>query len=189
MRPLGPPRFADSDVALGAVLEGIKLIACPHCRRTGALIGHGFLRGYAERGSEIVVRGRRFFCSNRGRQRGCGRTFSVKLSTVVAGFLVRTLTLWVFLQLVLSGLSRRTAWLRAAGGALSLSSGYRLWQRLCEAQSALRARLCREATAPPSTAREPLAQLWAHLRVVIGSGKTELLSGFQGRLQRGLFDG
>lgn len=72
----------------------------------------------------------------------------MKLSTVVAGFLVRTLTLWVFLQLVLSGLSRRTAWLRAAGGALSLSSGYRLWQRLCEAQSALRARLCREATAP-----------------------------------------
>ncbi len=186
---LSPPCFAKTEVALAGLLEGIKLQACPHCRRTGALIGHGFLRGYAERGSKVVVRGRRFFCSDRGRQSGCGRTLSVKLSTVLTGFVVRTLTLWCFLQAVLSGLTRRAAWLSAAGGALSLSSGYRLWRRLCGAQSALRSRLSREAPAPASTAREPFSQLREHLCIVVGTDEVELLSAFQNSLQRGVFEG
>jgi hypothetical protein len=154
------------------------------------LIGHGFLRGYAERGSESLVRGRRLFCSNRGLRPGCGRTFSVKLTTVFAGFVVRTLTLWGFAKAVVGGLTRRAAWLRE--GALSLSSGYRLWRRLCAAQSALRARLYREAPAPPSTACEPLAQLLAHFGVVVGVGAdaetSDPFAGFQLHLQRGLFD-
>jgi len=186
--PITAPRFVCDESALGAVLLGIKLVACPHCRQTGALIGHGFLRGYAERGSERVVRGRRVFCSNRALRGGCGRTFSVKLSTMLAGFMVRTLILWSFVKSVLAGLTRRAAWLGAASGALSLSSGYRLWQRLRGAQSALRARLCREAPPPPSAAREPLAQLFTHLGLVIGEGEADLLAAFQFRLQRGVFD-
>lgn len=174
--------------ALGQVLFGIKLAACPHCQRTGALIGHGFLRGYAEHGSRIGVRGRRIFCSDRGRRPGCGRTYSVKLSTVLCGFTVRTLTLWCFVQAVLSGLTRRAAWLREAGGALSLSTGYRLWRRLCAAQSALRARLCREAPAPDCAARQPLSQLVAHLAIVVGGGQADRLADYQGHAQRGLFD-
>jgi hypothetical protein len=156
------------------------------------LIGHGFLSGYAERSSELVVRGRRVFCSNRGLRSGCGRTFSVKLATVLAAFVVRTLTLWCFAKSVITGLSRRAAWLDAAGGALSLSSGYRLWQRLCEAQSSLRARLSREAPAPPSTAHEPLAQVFAHLAVVVSKDAdfefSDPFAAFQFRLERDLFD-
>jgi len=139
------------------MLFGIKVVACPHCRRCGALIGHGFLRGYAERSSEQAVRGRRFFCSNRAQRPGCGRTFSVALMTVLSGFVVRTLTLLCFAQSVLGGLTRRAAWLRNASGAFSLSNGYRLWRRLQEAQSALRARLCRQAPAPGCASREPLS--------------------------------
>lgn len=174
--------------ALDEVLLEIKLRSCPHCRVTGTLIGHGFLRGYAERSSEQVMRGRRFFCSNRGLRRGCGRTFSVALASVLSGFVVRTLTLWCFTKTVLAGLSCRAAWLREAGCALSLRCGYRLWQRLCAAQSALRARLCREAEAPASSAREPMAQLFAHLGVIVGSDEIDLLAAFQCHLQQGLFD-
>lgn len=176
------------EAALGEALLGIKLTTCPHCQRIGALIGHGLLRGYAERSSEVVARGRRFFCSNRGRRPGCGRTFSVKLHVVFAGFVVRTLTLWRFAQAVLSGLTRRAAWLRAAQSTLSLSSAYRLWRRLRTAQSALRARLCREAAAPTCGAREPLAQLVAHLALVLGDERADLLAAYQSRMQRGLFD-
>src|SRR5690606_18555411 len=159
------------------------------CRQSGTLIGHGFLRGYAERGSGLVVRGRRIFCSNRGKRPGCGRTFSVKLGCVLSGFVVRTLTLWCFVQAVLGGLTLRAAWLVEAAGALSLSSGYRLWRRLSAAQSALRVRLCREAPAPASTAREPLAQLVQHLAVAIGdSGETDLFAAYQSHLGQGLFD-
>jgi hypothetical protein len=182
------PRFVSDEVSLAEVLHGIKLWACPHCRETGTLIGHGFLRGYAERGSGLVVRGRRIFCSNRGRRPGCGRTFSVKLQTVVSGFVVSTVTLWCFVQAVLGGLTLRAAWLVEAAGTLSLSSGYRLWRRLGAAQSALRARLCREAPAPPSNARDPLAQLCTHLQLVIGGGVADFFSAYQSRFGRGLFD-
>ena len=182
-------RFVTSERELELSELGIKLCACPHCRQSGTLIGHGFLRGYAERGSGLVVRGRRIFCSNRGKRPGCGRTFSVKLGCVLSGFVVRTLTLWCFVQAVLGGLTLRAAWLVEAAGALSLSSGYRLWRRLSAAQSALRARLCREAPVPVSMAREPLAQLVQHLAVAIGdSGETDLFAAYQSHLGQGLFD-
>jgi hypothetical protein len=187
-RPFHAPRFVSDEASLAEELHGIKLWACPHCQQAGALIGHGFLRGYAERESGLVLRGRRLFCSNRGRRPGCGRTFSVKLQTVMSGFVVRTLTLWCFVQAVLDGLTLRAAWLRETAGALSLSSGYRLWRCLCAAQSALRARLCREAPAPASTAREPLAEVVQHLAVVLGGGEADLFAAYQSRLGRGLFD-
>ena len=93
---------------------------------------------------------------------------------------------------MLGGLTRRAAWLCAAKGALSMSSGYRLWQRLCAAQSLLRARLCREAPPPPSTAREPMAALVGHLEVVLGERATavglDMFAAFQRYFGRGLFE-
>lgn len=173
--------------ALAGVLLELKLTCCPHCRRTGALIGHGLVRGYAELGSEVMVRGRRVFCSNRGQRPGCGRTFSVLLSTVLYGFVVRTLTLFRFANAVLNGLTRRAAWLSTVSRALSRSSAYRLWQRLHEAQGTLRTRLRGEAPAPACSAREPLAQLFAHLDAVVGANETDLLGAYQRHLQRGVF--
>ena len=78
------------------------------------LIGHGFRRGYAERGSEVEVRGRRFFCSNRHRRPGCGRTFSVLLAAVVSRFVVRAVTLFRFVEFVVSGLTCHMPRWRAA---------------------------------------------------------------------------
>jgi hypothetical protein len=181
-------RFVASERELGLRELGVELWTCPHCKRSGTLIGHGYLRGYAER----VVRGRRLFCSNRGRRPGCGRTLSVKLATVVSGFAVRTVTLFRYASAVVAGQTRRAAWLSTAAGAMSLSSGYRLWRRLSAAQSALRARLCREAPAPASRAREPLAALVAHTSSVVGAVATaaglDLFAAFQSRFGQGFFD-
>lgn len=177
------------EAALDDALRGAKLVACPHCRRVGSLIGHGLLRGYAERSSERVVRGRRFFCSNRTRRPGCGRTFSVKLAAVLTGFVLGTLALWHFVRAVLGGLTRRAAWLREGGSAATQSSGYRSWRRMCAAVSALRVRLSREAPAPASTARDPLMQLAEHLAVVVGAGESDPLAAYQRRMQRGVFEG
>lgn len=108
------------------------------------------------------------------------------LSTVLSGFVVRTLTLFCFAAAVVGGLTRRAAWLREAQGALSLSSGYRLWRRLSAAQSTLRSRLCRVAAPPESTARESLAQLLQHARLVVGESEADPFSALQIRLQQGL---
>jgi hypothetical protein len=180
-------RYVSDEAALSESLSQIKLRACPHCRRIGALIGHGFLRGYAERGSELEVRGRRFFCSNRYRRRGCGRTFSVLLATVVARFVVRAVTLFRFVELFVAGLTRNAAWRAASAGALSVSSGYRLWRRLERAQSVLRTRLCRECPPPACTHSERLAGLTAHFRTVFPSAACPF-SESQVHFGRGLLD-
>lgn len=108
------------------------------------------------------------------------------LGSVLWGFVVRTLTLVCFAKAVLGGLTRRAAWLCEAGGALSLSSGYRLWRRLGEAQATLRGRLCRVAPPPDSGAREPLAQLLAHVVLVVGASEADPFSALQNQLQQGL---
>jgi hypothetical protein len=161
-------RFASSKAELEECREQAKQRACPHCRRLGTLIGHGLLWGYAERQArQRVVRGRRLLCSKRYRRPGCGRTVSIWLDSVIAGFLVRTRTLSAFVVLVSGGSSVKAAWETAAGGALSLGSGYRLWHRLVQAQSELRTRLCGVAPAPSSSSRLPWTQLLAHFQLVL----------------------
>ncbi len=88
-----PPQVACA-AAMRRCRRESKLLACPHCRRIGWLIGHGFLRGYASNGRDQRLRGRRFFCSNRNRRRGCGRTCSVLLSIFLFRRTVRALHLW-----------------------------------------------------------------------------------------------
>lgn len=109
------------------------------------------------------------------------------LSTVLSGFVVRTLTLFRFAGAVLHGFTRRAAWLSTLSPVLSRSSAYRLWQRLYEAQSALRARLCGETPPPACNAREPLAQLFAHLAAIVGTSEIDPLEAYQRHLQRGVF--
>ncbi len=158
-------RYFSNESELDQYRRGMKFVHCPHCGRVGFLIGHGFLVGYAEAGQEMVVRGRRFFCSNRYRRKGCGRTFSVVIADVLVGFMVRACTLFSFLQRVADGLSRKAAWERAAA-SFSLESGYRLWRRLSEAQTHIKAVLCRQRPPPYSPANEPLVQVLDHLLCV-----------------------
>jgi hypothetical protein len=179
-------RFVRDRQALDEVLSGAKQMACPHCHRSGMVVGHGLLVGYAERGSDREIRGRRLLCSGRFRRAGCGRTFSVLLATVIAGFVVRTGTLSRMAGAVLGGLCRKTAWERICTPGLSLRSGYRLWARLLAAQSHLRTRLCAVAPPPASADDRPLAQLFAHLGHVTRDS-TCVLAGFQLALQSDLF--
>ena len=191
MTPEAAPRFARDRQALDELLAGAKQISCPRCHRAGMLVGHGLLSGYAERGGDREVRGRRLLCSARFRRSGCGRTFSVLIATVVAGFTVRTPTISAFLESVVGGLSRKAAWERAqapAGGApgLSLRSGYRLWDRLLAAQSRIRTALSGLMPPPATTDARPIAQMLAHLRHALG-GAGCVLAAFQLALHRGVF--
>jgi len=175
------PRYTD-ETGLGAALEHAKLWACPRCGRTGALVGHGLVRGYGERDGTRVVRGRRLLCSNRHRRPGCGRTFSILRADVIATFLVRAPTLYQLVRTVIAGASRRAAWRVASAGAMSMSSGYRLWRRLGTAQVGIRTRLCRARPPPASTRSEPLAQMVAHLEHVFPEASCPLTA-FQSRWQ------
>jgi hypothetical protein len=186
MRTSKGKKYCINESRLNQYRLALKLVFCPHCHQIGFLIGHGFLVGYAERGEELVIRGRRFFCSNRFRRQGCGRTFSVLISDVLLGFVVRASTLFAFLNGVALGLSRRASWLKVSDGKFSIQSGYRLWRKLQGSQAHIRTILNRERPPPDCVAAEPLIQMLDHLRSIFPSSACPFTS-FQTHFQVSLF--
>lgn len=187
MGALAQARFVRDEGELCEQRFAAKLRGCPHCRRLGTVNAHGFLRGYSETGRFGIVRGRRFYCSNRGRRPGCGRTFSVLLRAFVAGFVVTAVTLSAFVLAVLGGLAIACAWCRIAGARFSRSTGYRLWRRVVHAQTHLRSQLFRRGPPDPSTDARPLAQLVTHMQQWLPDAQASLFAGFQHEFQSGLF--
>jgi len=179
-----PPRFVESEEQIGAFRLGLKLCRCPHCGHVGSLVQHGFLRGYTDSGSERVVRGRRYFCSNRYRGLGCGRTFSILFCVWLRGFMVSAITLFCFITAVLGGKTRYSAG-RECLADFCLRSAYRLWHRFERAQSQLRARLSRLVPPPASPSREPLVQLLAHFQAIFQGAECPFAA-FQEATQRDL---
>ncbi len=138
-----PPLFAKDEDQLEELSRHAKAWACPYCRRFGTFNRHGALRGLSEDGpGKEALRGRRFFCSNRFQRNGCGRTFSILLSTMIAGASVRTRILWRFYLGKLSGSSVAAAW-EGLRSAFSLEAAHGWWRRWRKGQFALREILSR----------------------------------------------
>ncbi len=182
-----PKRFAADEAELGALGLQLKQWRCPHCGREGALIGHGWLRGYAEHGGEGVIRGRRVFCLNRFRRGGCGRTFSVLIASVLRGFVVRAGTLYRFASEVLGGRN-------AQGGVAVCGRGGAIGVERIPAVAAAGsgASVAPSAavpeSAPPDCVHdEPLAGLLAHFAAAF-PGVGCVLSAYQLRAERDLFE-
>jgi hypothetical protein len=180
-------RIATDESALLQARFSVKQQPCPQCGQVGTLNAHGFLRGYAEQHTDArILRGRRFYCSRRGTRPGCGRTFSIVLSCFISGFMVLVHTLWSFITRVLAGAPLAVAWRGAASGALSRSSGYRLWRRLHLEQTRLRSLLMQACGPPACTHTEPLAHLIAHCEAAF-SGTSNPFAALQHRFQQPLF--
>ncbi len=159
--------FFRSDEEWNTIAERLKQTPCPHCKVLGALIRHGFLRGYDEGNSQRkTVRARRIFCSNRNLRRGCGRTFSVWVADKIRRLSVTTHALWRFLQHAVAD-SIAAASRVVADCRRSDRTWQRLWKRFdlgqCKIRTALSAwRPPPELPAEPS--RRPAAQVVAHLQ-------------------------
>jgi len=174
--------FISSAVEFDEYRLHLKSVTCPHCRAVGHLNRHGYLRGYAERGSEQVVRGWRIFCSDRGRHRGCDRTHSVLLAEFLRRRSVRAAQFWKFLAGLLSGLNMRAAWESVASAACP-QYGDRLWKVFVGLQSRLRSLLCRVQPPPSSSGKNPILQTIDHLRRVFAAADCPV-SAFQIHFQR-----
>jgi hypothetical protein len=185
MRSGAGRRYVGDELELEAFREGVKRWRCPHCGRLGALNAHGRSMGYGDGNGVNTLRGRRFYCSNRRRRPGCGRTFSVLLSEWLSGFVVSALVLYRFLRAVVSGVTRSAAW-TALGTGMPVRSGYRLWCRTQSAQLNWRFQLNRVASAPSHSGQVPFAQVMAHFECVF-MGPRCPLAAFQERFQVGLF--
>jgi len=118
------PRFFSSESQFQALHHKLKLLNCPFCRVTGCLNLHGFLYSYDNK-----PRGRRIFCSNRNKRKGCGRSFSILLAWLLKNFRLTALDLWTFISGLINGLSKQASWIKT-GLSISQSFLYCLSRRL-----------------------------------------------------------
>lgn len=137
-------------VASTADLELAQLarwqLRCAHCGRQGELIGHGYIRGYAEASSEQCIRGRRLLCARRNA--GCGRTLAIWLAETLHRRLVRSSTLWRLLLEMRGGRSAGRAWRTLPAPSLTQRHARRLVARCHREQARYRSR-CVMRCAPP----------------------------------------
>ncbi len=139
----------------------IKLLLCPHCRRVGFLIMHGYLYGYGE--IDQIQRGRRIFCSNRNNRFGCGKTFSFLLAGCIRNFVIFAKLLSGFLERLRQGFCPAEA-ARKAGLTMSATTIYRLYKRFRLNQSRVRSYLLRLKAPPPlCDTDDPVIQTLTHL--------------------------
>ncbi len=180
-------RYANGHSELLWLRNRAKLRRCPHCGELGAMNAHGFLRGYSLCGQPDVIRGRRFYCSNRGNRPGCGRTVSVLLHVLLARFLVTTTLLAKLVHGVLAGDSVRSTWLAVCDGKFSERNGYRMWHRIVQAQPRLRSLLFGRGPPKESTEKHPLAQMVSHMQDVLSTQtESNLFARFQSVFQQGV---
>lgn len=157
--------FCRSAEEWNALTERLKQMPCPHCKVVGALIRHGYLRGYDDSSPQRqTIRARRIFCSNRQARRGCGRTVSVWCADKIRRLSLTTGALWRFLHRAAAG--SIGAAIRAADCHLSDRTWQRIWKRFDRGQSKIRTALsgcCPPPELPPEPGQRPAAHVLAHL--------------------------
>jgi hypothetical protein len=162
----------------------LKACRCPFCGKTGTLNRHSLLKGNHPIHAEGECwRGQRVFCSNRGQRGGCGGTFPILFSHVIARHTFTAPLLWAILRsLALTGvLSVKAAW-EQAGSPLSLEGFYHFLQRWRGRMPTLRTALCRLVTPPDGRHADPLKQTIEHFQAAF-SPESDALSAFQMRFQ------
>lgn len=158
------PRFYRSQAGFDPIHLRLKQYPCPHCRLTGTLILHGYLHGYdLEKINKRIIRGHRIFCSNRNLRDGCGKTWSIMLTSILKGFIVQTFHLWDFLKNIAKGMNIFQAF-NTLDIPLSPTSIYRLYKRVRLNQPHIRSLLLRRSK-PPSDIRHknPLIKTIRHM--------------------------
>lgn len=148
---MGEQRWFYRDTAeWNAMAERLKQTPCPHCKRVGMLICHGYLRGYDECNFQrTTVRARRIFCSNRHRRRGCGRTFSVWAADKIRRLSLTTRALGRFLMAAVAG-SIAAAVRVVADCRRCDRTWQRIWKRFDLGQSKIRTALSAQRPSPSS---------------------------------------
>lgn len=171
-------------------LAFLKCDPCPHCKHTGALNRHGFLKGYDEQNfKQKTVRALRVFCSNRGTAGGCGRTFSVWIADHVKRLFLDAQSLYRFLELAATSGNKSQAF-RNLQSSMSRSATYRIWKRFLNAQSAIRTALT--AFCPPpkqtlsagnSTAKSSARATLEHLKEAFKQSTLNPIAAYQDATQ------
>lgn len=161
---------------LSSLHSRLKLAVCPFCGLVGALILHGYLRGYIQ--NFIGKRGIRIICNNRKKSgKGCGMTFSYLFSFLLKRRNYTTKQLFTAVKKISSQVSIKKAFL-SSGFTCTLTTIYRLWKRFNSMQSVIRTVLFTYSKKSPPDIETPhaIVQTFSHLELIFNTSSCPLES-------------
>lgn len=79
-------------------------LACHHCQQVGYLVAHGFVYHHVSSLKKDIV-GKRFVCSKRYSNQGCGRTIQLRLAKQLPNRRYQALVFGMFILLILANYS------------------------------------------------------------------------------------
>lgn len=162
----------------------LKFQPCPHCGISGMLILHGYIYGYNEYRSRRVIKGRRIFCSNRNRRKGCGRTVSYRFTEFIRRTIASSATAWNFFSSILHGSSIEKAYNSIdAEYAISLSVFLRLWKRFKLKTPDIRTILADNYTIHKTSVTCPYRETIHHLSLLTSDANENPIEIFQEKFQ------
>jgi hypothetical protein len=106
-----------------------KLIYCPHCDKIGYFVLHDFIYKIDETTNQKEITGKRFWCSPKGNNSGCGRTVSILFSKTIFNKWYFSIVLWTFFLLHYIKKKTIAHSYHEATGTKDPRNGYR-WLRL-----------------------------------------------------------
>ena len=157
------PEYIRNEQDLKQVHEKLKLTLCPHCKKMGMLILHGYIKN-----NKNIIKAHRVFCSNRNNRTGCGKTFSIYYADYIKNISVASDILWKFLKYILHGLSIEIAYKELGDFVLlELRTFYRYWRAFKQKQFIIRSNIYTPSKSPPTNLYpSPYHETIAHLKRV-----------------------
>jgi hypothetical protein len=136
--------------------------------------------------NKTITRGRRFFCSNRNKRSGCGKTFSLLKSNIIKNFIITANSIWKYLKNLAVNMSKKEAFNRTEV-IHSDSAVYRLFSKFKLKQSNIRSLLSRISKPPGlNNTTDPIIQTIMHLKKTF-NGYDCPVTAFQYRFQTSFF--
>lgn len=158
----------------------IKHTPCPHCRRTGNLIYHGYLFGISECRSHEITRGKRIFCSNRNKRTGCGKTYSFFLAQYIYRSILSTASAWQFLNAYKSGLSLEKAYSSLNPlCTISFDTFIRFWKKFKLNTSDIRTYILHHHTQLPDSFKSHVIETIHHIAQCLHHTELDPLAHYQ----------
>ncbi len=165
---------------LAGIGHTLKLKQCYHCGITGMLILHGFIYGYDEYRTCHMIKGRRVFCSNRNKRKGCGHTFSYLVIDFIQRTLISTGIAWKFLKDILRGKSIEKAYNSLEQRCvLSLSTFFRFWKKFKLQVYAIRTCIANNYPLLKFTERTPYHETIRHLSILFPEDDNNPIAQYQ----------
>lgn len=152
-------RFFSSTAEIFKFFESISILQCPHCMKSGFFKRHSKIYRIFNK-SEF--NGQRLFCSDRGKNKGCGKTIPILLATYLPSTKFYVSYIWDFFKHYSCDKTIISSW-EEAGYNAYVKSPYKFVQKIKQSFSKTKTLLSSICKPPVAQYSKSIFVIYNHL--------------------------